>query len=203
LGTGSCIRTFAAVALGACVFALIDPAGDTRVAAQIASGIGFLGARVIIRGRAHVHGLTTAASLWAMASIGAEIAYEHYLMGIAVTIFLVVLLATPTKKKEPEISLPKSNAPIASVRAVLVPRWSVRRHCLEPRIGLPITVGSRRTGQHHQVIASHSKWKQSWPLVRWSCRFVSCGRLTCSTLGTTKEREETQPDNSMRSINFR
>jgi len=99
------VRTFAAVALGACVFALIGPAGDTRVAAQIASGIGFLGAGVIIRGRAHVHGLTTAASLWATASIGAEIAYQHYLMGTAVTIFLVVLLATPTKKREPNKSL--------------------------------------------------------------------------------------------------
>ena len=113
------IRTFAAVALGACVFGLIAPGGDTRVAAQIASGIGFLGAGVIIHGRQHVHGLTTAASLWATASIGTEIAYQHYLLGTTVTIILIVLLTIPTKGKEanklltkPAQRLPDVNQPM-------------------------------------------------------------------------------------------
>lgn len=98
------IRTFAAVALGACVFGLVTP-GDTRIAAQVVSGVGFLGAGVIIRGRTHVHGLTTAASLWATASIGTAIAYGHFTTGTLVTIVLVVLLAIPTKKREKEIGL--------------------------------------------------------------------------------------------------
>jgi putative Mg2+ transporter-C (MgtC) family protein len=93
------IRTFAAVALGACVFGLITP-GDMRIAAQVVSGIGFLGAGLIIRGRAHVHGLTTAAALWATASIGMAVAYGRLILGGVVAILLVVLLAIPTKKWE-------------------------------------------------------------------------------------------------------
>jgi putative Mg2+ transporter-C (MgtC) family protein len=95
------IRTFAAVALGACVFGLITP-GDMRISAQVVSGIGFLGAGLIIRGRAHVHGLTTAASLWATASIGMAVAYGRLILGGVVAILLVVLLAIPTKKWEKE-----------------------------------------------------------------------------------------------------
>lgn len=95
------IRTFAAVALGACVFGVITP-GDTRIAAQVVSGIGFLGAGIIMRGRAHVHGLTTAAALWATASVGMAVAYGRVILGGVVAILLVVLLAIPTKKWEKE-----------------------------------------------------------------------------------------------------
>jgi putative Mg2+ transporter-C (MgtC) family protein len=93
------IRTFAAVALGACVFGSITPT-DARIAAQVVSGIGFLGAGLIIRGRAHVHGLTTAAALWATASVGMAIAYGRLILGGVVAILIVVLLAIPTKKWE-------------------------------------------------------------------------------------------------------
>lgn len=93
------IRTFAAVALGACVFGVITP-GDMRIAAQVVSGIGFLGAGIILRGRAHVHGLTTAAALWATASVGMAVAYGRGILGAVVAILLVVLLAIPTKRWE-------------------------------------------------------------------------------------------------------
>ncbi len=95
------IRTFAAVALGACVFGAITP-GDMRIGAQVVSGIGFLGAGLIIRGRAHVHGLTTAASLWATASIGMAVAHGRLILGAVVAVVLVILLAIPTKKWEKE-----------------------------------------------------------------------------------------------------
>jgi len=95
------IRTFAAVALGACVFGLISPA-DSRVVAQIVTGVGFLGAGLIMRGRAHVHGLTTAAALWATASVGAIVAYGRLLLGGVVTILIIALLGLPTKKWENE-----------------------------------------------------------------------------------------------------
>jgi putative Mg2+ transporter-C (MgtC) family protein len=93
------IRTFAAVALGACVFGLITPS-DAHIAAQVVSGIGFLGAGLIIRGRAHVHGLTTAAALWATASVGMAVAYGRLILSGVVAILIVVLLAIPTKKWE-------------------------------------------------------------------------------------------------------
>src|SRR5258707_15844820 len=68
------LRTNALVALGACgyvVFSSMIGQGDpTRVAAQVVSGIGFLGAGVILREGVNVHGLNTAATLWCSAMVG-------------------------------------------------------------------------------------------------------------------------------------
>jgi putative Mg2+ transporter-C (MgtC) family protein len=90
-------RTHMLVALGACLFAVVsaysfgafvgiesapqfrfDP---TRVAAQIVTGIGFLGAGAIIRYGMSVRGLTTAASLWVVAAIGTAVGLGGYLLG--------------------------------------------------------------------------------------------------------------------------
>ncbi len=71
------LQTNALVAVGAATFVLIaagaegDATGLSRVAAQVASGIGFLGAGVIMRQGLNVHGLNTAATLWCSAAIGA------------------------------------------------------------------------------------------------------------------------------------
>ena len=107
LGIEAGVRTFAAVSLGACVFGLIYPS-DTRIAAQIVTGIGFLGAGVIMRGRGHIHGLTTAASLWAVASVGLAVAYGRIVLAVLVTIFLFMLLAIPLKRWEREKGLIQS-----------------------------------------------------------------------------------------------
>lgn len=68
------LRTNALVALGSCgfvVFSSMIGAGDpTRVAAQVVTGIGFLGAGVILREGINVHGLNTAATLWCSAMVG-------------------------------------------------------------------------------------------------------------------------------------
>jgi putative Mg2+ transporter-C (MgtC) family protein len=110
LGIEAGVRTFAAVSLGACLFGLIYPS-DTRIAAQIVTGIGFLGAGVIMRGRGHIHGLTTAASLWAVASVGLAVAYGRIVLAVLVTILLFILLATPLKKWEREKGLIESRKP--------------------------------------------------------------------------------------------
>ncbi len=72
------LRTNALVSLGAALFVIMGafafdgPGADpTRVAAQVVSGIGFLGAGVIMRQGASVSGLNTAATLWASAAVGA------------------------------------------------------------------------------------------------------------------------------------
>ena len=93
------VRTFAAVAFGSCVFGLLDGA-DGRISAQVVSGIGFLGAGIIMRNRGHVHGLTTAAALWAMAGIGLLAARGRFLVAAVVTLLLLGLLALPVKKWE-------------------------------------------------------------------------------------------------------
>ena len=68
------LRTNALVALGSCgfvVFSMMIGQGDpTRVASQVVSGIGFLGAGVILREGVNVHGLNTAATLWCSAMVG-------------------------------------------------------------------------------------------------------------------------------------
>lgn len=69
------LRTNALVAVGACcftVFGLVTPgdASPTRVAAQVVSGIGFLGAGVIMKEGLNIRGLNTAATLWCSAAIG-------------------------------------------------------------------------------------------------------------------------------------
>jgi len=70
------LRTNVLVAVGAAVFCLIAALSDheaspTRIAAQIASGIGFLGAGIILRDGLNVRGLNTAATLWCAAAAGA------------------------------------------------------------------------------------------------------------------------------------
>ncbi len=68
------LRTNALVALGSCgfvVFSAMVAEGDpTRIAAQVVTGIGFLGAGVILREGTNVHGLNTAATLWCSAMVG-------------------------------------------------------------------------------------------------------------------------------------
>lgn len=69
---------------------ILDP---SRVAAQVVSGIGFLGAGTIILRRNIVHGLTTAASIWVVAVIGLAIGGGMYLAGAVTTIAALLILA--------------------------------------------------------------------------------------------------------------
>ncbi len=92
------IRTYAAVALGACVFALISThvtGGNNPhvIAAGVVTGIGFLGAGVIVREQANIAGLTTAATLWATASVGMAAGYGMYLLATLVSLIVFGLLA--------------------------------------------------------------------------------------------------------------
>ena len=65
----------------------LDPA---RIAAQVVSGIGFLGAGTIILQKQIVKGLTTAAGLWALAGVGLAIGAGMYFVGIAATVFILI-----------------------------------------------------------------------------------------------------------------
>jgi len=91
-------RTHILIAAGAALFTVVSIMGfesnDTaRVAAGIVAGIGFLGAGSIIRRGNHVEGLTTAATIWAVAGIGMAAGAGLYIITVAATvIFLVVLL---------------------------------------------------------------------------------------------------------------
>ncbi|MFD0680655.1 MULTISPECIES: MgtC/SapB family protein [unclassified Paenibacillus] len=98
------IRTHFVVALGACLMMVISKYGfqdqngwenvafdPSRIAAQVVSGVGFLGAGMIFMQRQTIKGLTTAAGIWATAGVGMAIGAGLYILGGGVT--LIILLA--------------------------------------------------------------------------------------------------------------
>jgi len=101
-GKGAGTRTFALVALGSCLFMVVgnqvnaqflgvvnfDP---MRVAAAIITGIGFLGAGLIIFDEHRLQGLTTAAGLWVVSGLGVAIGEGMYLVAIYSTALIVLV----------------------------------------------------------------------------------------------------------------
>jgi putative Mg2+ transporter-C (MgtC) family protein len=88
------IRTYMATVLGACTFGLISQAiGDQgRIAAGIVTGIGFIGAGIILRDSGRITGLTTAATLWGSASVGLSAAYGIYHLALISALLIFVIL---------------------------------------------------------------------------------------------------------------
>ena len=92
------LRTHSLVSLGSAIFVLIslkiavDSGGDpSRIIGQVATGIGFLGAGVILRQGLSVHGLTSAATIWCSAATG-SLAASGYYLETAVCTAIVVLV---------------------------------------------------------------------------------------------------------------
>ena len=103
------LRTNILVCLGACIFTIISIYGfpevsvtgdelgtrDTaRVAAQVVTGIGFIGAGTVFRHGATVFGLTTAATLWVSAAIGMACGAGMFTLAIAATVFSILVLVS-------------------------------------------------------------------------------------------------------------
>jgi putative Mg2+ transporter-C (MgtC) family protein len=63
-----------------------------RIAAQIVTGVGFIGGGTILQSRGAVHGLTTAAGLWVAAAIGIAIGFSDYIAGVVTTVALLIIL---------------------------------------------------------------------------------------------------------------
>ncbi len=106
-GKAAGLRTNVMICLGAAVFTIISKqmAGETgavtRIAAQIVTGVGFLGAGAIIRDRASVLGLTTAATIWLVASIGMACGAKLYLLAVISTLIAIVVLIGLGKLEKP------------------------------------------------------------------------------------------------------
>ena len=98
------LRTHMLVALGSCavmitgqlIFKDYNPFGATpdpaRMAAQVVTGVGFLGAGTILREGNSVRGLTTAASIWAVACLGMAIGAGYYALGLFGALFMLITL---------------------------------------------------------------------------------------------------------------
>jgi putative Mg2+ transporter-C (MgtC) family protein len=93
------LRTHMLLTIGACLFTLVSaygfgagPRDPSRLAAQIVTGIGFLGGGAIVRHGLTVKGLTTAASIWATASVGVAVGAGQYLLGVGGALLVSVTL---------------------------------------------------------------------------------------------------------------
>jgi putative Mg2+ transporter-C (MgtC) family protein len=100
------LRTHMLVSVGSALFMIVSAYGfdrvlrpervvldPSRVAAQVVSGIGFLGAGTIVVRKMSVHGLTTAASIWAVAAVGLAAGGALYMAAGAATAIMLVILA--------------------------------------------------------------------------------------------------------------
>ncbi len=88
------MRTLALVSLGSAVFTMVNVAVDYRspIAAQVVSGIGFLGAGVILRGPYGITGLTSAATIWAIAAVGMTVGIGYAGAGLALSFFMLAAM---------------------------------------------------------------------------------------------------------------
>lgn len=92
-------RTMILIAVGSCLFTLLSgyiggPGNPDRIAANIVTGIGFLGAGVIFKGTdTHINGVTTAATIWAVAAIGMALGAGHYWGACCGAALLLLVLA--------------------------------------------------------------------------------------------------------------
>jgi putative Mg2+ transporter-C (MgtC) family protein len=178
------LRTHLLVSLGAALFTLVSAYGwtdwrfsnaegivfdPTRIAAQIVTGVGFLGAGAIIRQGLTVRGLTTAATLWTVAAIGMAVGAGYYagaLIGTGVVLFGLgplrwaegYIVARRRAAGRLEVDL-RPDQPLAPVLAILETRRAkVERIQLEEagdegrelrlEVVLPASVSGREVVEH-------------------------------------------------------
>lgn len=99
------IRTCVLICVSSCLFTILSLSAfgnseNARVASEIVVGVGFLGGGCLIRAQNHVHGLTTAATIWTVAAIGMTVGTGHYSLAIFACLFSlgVLLFLAPVSK---------------------------------------------------------------------------------------------------------
>ena len=135
------LRTHMLVSVGACLFMIVSAYGfdpvlrdnvildPSRVAAQVVSGIGFLGAGSILLRGDLIRGLTTAASLWSVAALGLATGGGLYIEASAATIIILVILAgikpiekwyqNRTKTLRLRLKVDSGNLPLEKLQQIL------------------------------------------------------------------------------------
>ena len=105
-GKAAGLRTNILICVGAAVFTIlsrymaVNQDSLTRIAAGVVSGIGFLGAGAIIQDRGGIHGLTSAATIWVVASVGMACGAKYYaLAATTALIAIIVLMVLKTVEK--------------------------------------------------------------------------------------------------------
>jgi putative Mg2+ transporter-C (MgtC) family protein len=101
MGSAAGDRTFSLVAIGSALFTALSfdvfgqIAGESpgRIAANVLTGVGFLGGGMILKEGGTVRGLTTAAGIWAVAAVGMAVATDRYLLAVLATALIMVVFA--------------------------------------------------------------------------------------------------------------
>jgi putative Mg2+ transporter-C (MgtC) family protein len=110
-------RTHALVSLGSAAFTILSttafPGSDmSRVAAGVVTGLGFLGAGTILKGSdIRIHGLTTAAGIWAVGAIGMAVGSGKYLLGIVAAVIAGAILLSERFLRIGERLVPPKSPP--------------------------------------------------------------------------------------------
>jgi putative Mg2+ transporter-C (MgtC) family protein len=115
------LRTNTLIAISSCVFTILSIKGfpwqgaaqdPARVAAQIVTGVGFLGAGALLQAKGHVRGLTTAASIWLVAAIGMAVGTGLYFLAIFTTLLssLLLILLAPLSQRLEGLARSSANA---------------------------------------------------------------------------------------------
>lgn len=103
-GKDAGISTHMFVIFGAMLFTFIsgtvDPSSKSRIAAQIVTGIGFLGAGLILKDGLVIKNLTTAASIWFAASIGMAIGFNYHFIALVAAIVSILIPRIPHINKQ-------------------------------------------------------------------------------------------------------
>jgi putative Mg2+ transporter-C (MgtC) family protein len=161
------LRTVTMVSLGSCLFTIVGAYGfpntdPSRVAAQIVTGIGFLGAGTIFLRKDLVRGLTTAATIWTVAAIGMAAGTSQYIVAVFTTLLIlsVLMVLKPIEKrffKRPSealvsVVIPRSESEIERVRGALAAigafPMSIRIHELndtDDRLEIDVGLPAHRT----------------------------------------------------------
>ena len=118
-GKDAGISTNVFVICGAMLFTFmsmtVDPSSESRIAAQIVSGIGFLGAGLILKEGATVRNLTTVASIWFAGAIGMAIGFGYYVIAVIATLASIFIPRIPHMKIRKRV-IPPEIIPVAKKR---------------------------------------------------------------------------------------
>ena len=155
------MRTHVLVALGACTVALTGQmlnfqhpnADPARLAAQVITGVGFLGAGTILREGASVKGLTTAASVWTVACLGIAAGFGYYPIALCGMVFMLITLTIleffqhhlPGRNRSQEEEFTVDCADVAAALAILNDAAQTHRAQLREILAENREVGCRIT----------------------------------------------------------
>ena len=176
------LRTNALVSLGAASFTLMSmmvdgdagEASPTRVAAQVVSGIGFLGAGVIMKEGANIRGLNTAATLWCSAAIGVMAGAGYF---VAAALVALVILATNMLLRP--VVLLINRQPIEAVQGVVWWHYMmdvVCREADEAHIRALLLQGLTGSGLQLQKLESENLVEQGQTKVKVAAQLIASER---------------------------